>query len=220
MIIKERYLNPTQGLEHTLTAEKLYSINFNEILFKFEMFIIACLLCLFFSCNALNAIPLKCVSMNNQECRTRPEIININSNEPTFYPNSIEVNKCEGSCSNINDPYAKLCVPDVVKNINITVFNLISRANERRRKCRKRLIDKLFEECNENIDGYEIIYNDTLNDYGKICNSCTVSTVLLAIFVIMRISISSVFIHFYWYLKDDIVKQQSIKHINGKYQRN
>ena len=220
MIIKERYLNPTQGLEHTLTAEKLYSINFNEILFKFEMFIIACLLCLFFSCNALNAIPLKCVSMNNQECRTRPEIININSNEPTFYPNSIEVNKCEGSCSNTNDPYAKLCVPDVVKNINITVFNLISRANERRRKCRKRLIDKLFEECNENIDGYEIIYNDTLNDYGKICNSCTVSIVLLAIFVIMRISIRSVFIHFYWYLQDDIVKQQFIKHINEKYQRN
>ena len=44
----------------------------------------------FFSCNA---IPLKCVSMNNQDSRTRPEIININSNESLFYPysNSIEV---------------------------------------------------------------------------------------------------------------------------------
>ena len=84
----------------------------------------------FFSCNALNPVPWKCVSMNNQECRIRPEIININSNEPTFYPYSIEVNKCSGSCKNINDPYAKLCVPDVVKNINVKVFNLISRTNE------------------------------------------------------------------------------------------
>ena len=65
-----------------------------------------------FSCSVL-----KCVLMNNQECKIRPEIININSNEPSFYPYSILVNKCSGSCDNINDPYAKLCIPDVVKNI-------------------------------------------------------------------------------------------------------
>ena len=34
----------------------------------------------FFSCNAL-----KCVSMNNQECKVTPEIMNINSNEPSFH---------------------------------------------------------------------------------------------------------------------------------------
>ena len=33
---------------------------------------------------------------------------------------------------NINDPYPKLCVPDVSKNINVKVFNLISRTNETR----------------------------------------------------------------------------------------
>ena len=42
----------------------------------------------FFNCNALNATPVKCVLMNNQECRIRPEILNINSDEPTFYPYS------------------------------------------------------------------------------------------------------------------------------------
>ena len=77
-----------------------------------------------FSCNAL-----KCVSMNNQEFKIRAEIININSNEPLFYPYSILVNKRSGSCNNINNPYAKLCVPDVVKNINIKAFNLMSRTN-------------------------------------------------------------------------------------------
>ena len=58
---------------------------------------------------------LSCISMNNQECKVRPEIINVNSDEPVFYPFSIKANKCGGSCNNINDPYAKMCVPDVVK---------------------------------------------------------------------------------------------------------
>ena len=64
---------------------------------------------MFFGCNAsgvnwLNAVP-ECFSMNNQECKIRPEIININSSEPLFYPYTIKVNKCRGSCNNINDPY-------------------------------------------------------------------------------------------------------------------
>ena len=53
--------------------------------------------------------------MNNQECKVRPEVININSNEPSFYHYSVRISKCSGSCNNINDPYAKLYVPDVVK---------------------------------------------------------------------------------------------------------
>ena len=61
--------------------------------------------------------------MNNEKCKIRPEYININSYEPLFYPYSIEINKCSDSCSNINDAYAKLCVPDVVKKSNIKVFN-------------------------------------------------------------------------------------------------
>ena len=78
----------------------------------------------------MNTVPLKCALMNNQECKIR--LININSNEPIFYPYIIKVNKCSGSCNSINDPYAKLCGPDVVKNINVKVFNLMSKTNERR----------------------------------------------------------------------------------------
>ena len=51
----------------------------------------------FFSCNAL-----KCVSMNNQECKAGPEIVTINSNEPSFYPYSVRISKFSGSCNNIN----------------------------------------------------------------------------------------------------------------------
>ena len=79
---------------------------------------------MFFGCSLLSVNPLKCVSINNQECRVRPEIVNGSSNEPVFYPFSIKTSICSGSCNNINDPCAKLCVPDVLKNINIKVFNV------------------------------------------------------------------------------------------------
>ena len=69
--------------------------------------------------------------MNNQECTTRTKTININNNEAVFYPFSIKVSKCSGSCNNINNPYAKLCDPDVVKNINVKVFNLMSFTNKK-----------------------------------------------------------------------------------------
>ena len=82
--------------------------------------------------NQLSTNQLSCISMNNQECKVRPEIINVNSNEPVFYPFSIKTSKCSGSCNNINDPYAKICVPDVVKDLNVKVFNLMSRTNETR----------------------------------------------------------------------------------------
>ena len=75
--------------------------------------------------------------MNNQKCKIRPEIINLNTNErltlnTLFYPYSININKCKDSCNTVNDPYAKICAPDNIKNTNVKVFNLMSRTNETR----------------------------------------------------------------------------------------
>ena len=80
----------------------------------------------------LNLVLLKCASINNQECKVIPEIININSNESFFCPYSIKGNKSSDSCNNTDDPYSHLCVPDVVKNINVKVFNIMWRSNETR----------------------------------------------------------------------------------------
>ena len=115
--------------------------------------------------------PFSCISMNNQECKVRPEIIIVNSNEPVFYPFSIKTSKCSGSCNNINDPYAKMCGPDVVKDLNVKVFSLMSKTNETRHikwhetcKCKCRLDasvcnnkqrwndDKCWCECKKLID--------------------------------------------------------------------
>ena len=124
-----------------------------------------------FSCNVLNANSLECVSINNQKWKIRSEIISVDTDEPVFYPYCITINKCKGSCNTINDPYPKLCVPDFIKNINVKVFNLISRTNETRHielhktcKCKCRLEasvcknkqrwneDKCRCECKELID--------------------------------------------------------------------
>ena len=72
---------------------------------------------------------LGCISMNNQECKTRPQVLNVNWDEPVFFPFSIKTSKCSDSCNNINHPYGKICVPDVIKNLNFKVFNLMSRTN-------------------------------------------------------------------------------------------
>ena len=77
--------------------------------------------------NALN-----CISMKNQECKTRPQVVNVSSNNPIFYPFGIKASKYSGSCNNTNYLYAKICVPGVMKDLNVKVFNLISRTNETR----------------------------------------------------------------------------------------
>ena len=207
----------------------------------------------------LNSTRLKCISMNNKKCKVRPEIININSDEPIFYPFSIKRSICRGSCNNINDPYAKMCVPHVVKNLNVKVFNLMSRTNKARhiewhetckckcrlhasvcnnkqrwnddkcrceceelidkgvcdkgsvwnpnncececdkscdvgeypdyenRKCRKKLIDKLTEECTENIDEVKIV-----NENKCVC-SYTICVVLAVIALTISIGIGVLF---------------------------
>ena len=100
---------------------------------------------MFFGSNLSSITPLKCISMNNQECKVRPQIVNVNSEKPVFFSFSIKTRKCSSS-NNINDLYAKLCVPDVVQNLNVRAFNLMSRTNETRHiewhetcKCKCRL---------------------------------------------------------------------------------
>ena len=70
---------------------------------------------------------LKFVSIKNQECKGREVIIN---NEYMLYPFSIKVNRCNVDCNNINNPYSRVCVPNVIKNITAKVFDLVSWKNK------------------------------------------------------------------------------------------
>ena len=226
-----------------------------------------------FSYNLSNVNSLKCISISNQECKVRPEIVN--SNEPIFYPYSIRTSKCSGSCNNINDPYAKLCVPNTIKNLNVKVFNLVSRTNETRHvewhetckykckldpsvcnnkqlwnedkcrceckelvdkgvcdkgfiwnpsncececdkscdigeyldyencKCRKKLIDKLVEECTENIEETKLVENE--HKHENKWSSCTLFIVLFSLSFAGNIGISIYFVCSCWYSKKNIL---------------
>ena len=96
---------------------------------------------------------LSCISMKNQERKTRPQVFNVDGDEPMFFPFSIKSNKCSGSCNNINHPYARICVPDIVKKLNVKVFNLMSRTNETR-----------------HIDGHET-WNCECKFVANVCNN-------------------------------------------------
>ena len=76
---------------------------------------------------------LSCISINNQECIVRPQIVNVNGDDPVFFPYSVKTRKCSCNCNNINNPLAKLCVPDVVKNLHVKVLNLVAGINETKR---------------------------------------------------------------------------------------
>ena len=77
---------------------------------------------------------LECVSVINQKCMRRPKILNVNEGigEALFYPYNLLVNKCSGSCDTLDNPMSKICVPKIIKNVNMKVYNFLMRLNETR----------------------------------------------------------------------------------------
>ena len=84
--------------------------------------------------NVLKVKALECLSATNQKCLPRPKILDVNEGvgEALFYPYNILVNKFSGSCDMLDDPMAKLCVPNVIKSVNMKVYNFLMRLNETR----------------------------------------------------------------------------------------
>ena len=77
---------------------------------------------------------LECVSVTNQECRPRSKILDVNEGvvEALFYPCNVLVNKCSGNCNTLDDPMAKMGVPNIIKNVNMKVYKFLMRLNETR----------------------------------------------------------------------------------------
>ena len=87
--------------------------------------------CLF---NLFKIKALECISVINQKCMPRPKILDVNEGvgEALFHPYNVLVNKCSGSCDTLDNPVAKLCVPNVIKSVNTKVYNFLMRLNETR----------------------------------------------------------------------------------------
>ena len=98
--------------------------------------------------SALKVGALGCVSVVNQKCMPRPKILNVNEGigEALLYPYNVLVNKCSGSCDTLDNPMSKICVPKIIKNVNMKVYDFLMRLNETRNvlwhescKCVRRL---------------------------------------------------------------------------------
>ena len=124
---------------------------------------------------------LECVSVINRKCMPRPKILDVNEGvgEALFYPYNVLVNKCSGSCNTLDDPMAKLCVPNIIKRVNMKVYNFLMRLNETRNvlwhescKCVCRLNSSV---CNSkqiwNSDTCSCVCKNKL--IGKIISECT-----------------------------------------------
>ena len=84
--------------------------------------------------SALKVNSLECLSLINRECMARPKILNVNEGigEALFYLYNVLVNKCSGSCDTLDNPMSKICVPKIIKNLNMKVYNFLMRLNETR----------------------------------------------------------------------------------------
>ena len=77
---------------------------------------------------------LERLSVINEECKPRPKILDVNEGvgEVLFYLYNVLVNKCSGSCNTLDNPMSRICVPNIIKNVNIKVYNFLMRLNETR----------------------------------------------------------------------------------------
>ena len=92
-----------------------------EFFRTYKMKIISILISLF---SIIKTKALECVSVINQKCMPRPKILDVNEGigEALFYPYNVKV----------NNPMTKLCVPNVIKRVNMQVYNFFMRLNETR----------------------------------------------------------------------------------------
>ena len=76
----------------------------------------------------------KCVLLSNQKCMIQLTLINLDLNEYSqefhYYPFSVKLDRCVGSCNALNDLSNKVCVPNKTEDLNLSVFNTIAGRNK------------------------------------------------------------------------------------------
>ena len=94
----------------------------------------------------------KCVSLSNKKCEIQPTLILLHSNEYSqefhYYPFSVKLDRCAGSCNTLNVLSNKVCVPNETEDLNLSVFNMITGINEL-----KTLTKHISCECECKFDG-------------------------------------------------------------------
>ena len=110
----------------------------------------------------------KCVLLSNQKCMTQPTFITLHPNEygQEFDYNSFAVkfDICVGSCNIPIDLSDKVCVPNKTKDLNLSMFNMITGMNES-----KTLIKHISRECKCKLDRRKCISDQWQNNDKCLC---------------------------------------------------
>ena len=76
----------------------------------------------------------RCVSLSNQKYIIQHTLFNLHPNEYSqefhSYLFLVKLDRCPGSCNNFNDLSSKVCVPNKTEDLNLSMFNIITRINE------------------------------------------------------------------------------------------
>ena len=75
------------------------------------------------------SLATKCMSLNNEQCRTRPFLIDSNPVELKYYHYFVTLDKSNGSRNTLNEISDIICLSNKTENVNLNVFNLITRTN-------------------------------------------------------------------------------------------
>ena len=73
----------------------------------------------------------KRVSLNKEQWKTRPALINLNPVELNYYPFMISLDECNGSCNFLTKISGRICIPNKTWNVNLSVFNLITKKKKK-----------------------------------------------------------------------------------------
>ena len=77
----------------------------------------------------------KCVLLSNQKCEFQPALISLLPNEYSqefhYYPFfSVKLDRYFGSCNTLIDLSSKVWIPNKTKDLNLSVFTMITGINE------------------------------------------------------------------------------------------
>ena len=72
----------------------------------------------------------KFASLSDQKCEIQPTLINLHLNEYSqefrYYPFTVKLDRCAGSCNTLNDLSNKVCFPNKTEDLNLSMFNMIT----------------------------------------------------------------------------------------------
>ena len=105
------------------------------------------------------SLPTKCMSLNNEQCKIRRALIDLNPVELKYYPYLITLDECNGSCNTVTKIPYRICTPNKTENANLNVFNLITGTNET-----KKLIKPISLKCKCKFDGKKCNSNQICNN--------------------------------------------------------